>query len=209
MRETTSDGKAAEIQHVGTLIGESTSREFRLALAHESVREQDIIAVDVAFQPTSPDRPPEALRVWAKVQRIERLNPLFPAEAAHELAGSQTNPFDTVISLSREMVTAVCQVLGTESLNERGGQRLGSLRYPPQPVSNAYRPPAADIARVLIGELAEHEDRTLDIATLSTRPDIDVAIDGHAIVSRHLAILAKFVDGKSWLHAGSLSSLPH
>ena len=51
---------------------------------------------------------------------------------------------------------------------------------------------------MLIGELAEHEDRALDIATLSTRPDIDVAIDGHAIVSRHLAILAMTGAGKSW-----------
>lgn len=33
-------------QYVGTLVGESTSREFRLAVAPEAVREQDIIAVD-------------------------------------------------------------------------------------------------------------------------------------------------------------------
>ena len=31
---------------VGTLVGESTSREFRLAVTPEAVREQDIIAVD-------------------------------------------------------------------------------------------------------------------------------------------------------------------
>ena len=198
MRESTPDGNAEQVQYIGTLIGESTSREFRLALAHEAVREQDIIAVDVAFQPTTPEQPAESLRVWAKVQRIERLNPLFPSEAAHELAGSQTNPFDTVVSLSREMVTAVCQVLGAESLADHGAQRLGSLRYPPQPVSQAYRPPSAHIKRVLIGELAEHQGRALDIASLSTRPEIDVAVDGHAIVSRHLAILAMTGAGKSW-----------
>jgi len=33
-------------QYVGTLVGESTSQEFRLAVAHETIREQDIIAVD-------------------------------------------------------------------------------------------------------------------------------------------------------------------
>ena len=31
---------------VGTLVGESTSTEFRLAIKAEAVREQDLIAVD-------------------------------------------------------------------------------------------------------------------------------------------------------------------
>ena len=198
MQDISSDRTAEQLQYVGTLIGESTSRQFRLALAHEAVREQDIIAVDVAFKAASSNRRPETLRVWAKVQRIERLNPLFPTEAAHELAGSHTNPFDTVVSLSREMVTAVCQILGSETLDDTHSQRLGNLRYPPQPVSSAYRPPAAHIKRVLIGELAEHQHRALEIASLSTRPEIDIAIDGHAIVSRHLAILAMTGAGKSW-----------
>ncbi|HLT18765.1 MAG TPA: ATP-binding protein [Thermomicrobiales bacterium] len=198
MSAITPNGSTNQAQHVGTLIGESTSREFRMAVAHEAVREQDIVAVDVSFRPTSENPEPERLRVWAKIQRIERLNPLFPHEAAHELAGTGTNPFDTVVSLSREMVTAVCQVLGAEPIGGERGGRLGSLRYPPQPVSSAYRPAAADIKRVLIGDLAERQDRALDLATLSTRSDIDVAVDGHAIVSRHLAILAMTGAGKSW-----------
>ena len=33
-------------QYVGALVGESTSTGFRVALAKEAVREQDIIAVD-------------------------------------------------------------------------------------------------------------------------------------------------------------------
>ncbi len=198
MRDSRTSSDNGAIQYVGAIIGESTSREFRLAIAHEAVREQDIIAVDVAFQSTEQRPDPETLRVWAKVQCIERLNPLFPTEAGHELAGSMTNPFDTVVSLSREMVTTVCQVLGSESLTGGRAQRLSSLRYPPQPVSQAYRPPTADIKRVLIGELAENQGRSLDIATLSTRNDIDVAVDGHAIVTRHLAILAMTGAGKSW-----------
>src|SRR5262247_862330 len=104
-------------RYVGTLVGESTSREFRLAIAHETIREQDIIAVDAALRSPENDVFPEQLRVWAKVQRIERLNPLFPAEAGHELAATRTDPFDTVLSLSREMVTAVCKVLGSEPLD--------------------------------------------------------------------------------------------
>lgn len=115
--------------YVGTLVGESTSTEFRLALAAESVREQDIIGVDVELAKTDGDTDTsEMLRVWAKVKRIERINPLFPAEAGHELAATRTDPFDTVLSLSREMVSAVCQVLGTEPLDNPVRGKLGNLR---------------------------------------------------------------------------------
>jgi hypothetical protein len=185
-------------RYVGTLVGESTSREFRLAVAHETIREQDIIAVDAELRRPESNAPPEKIRVWAKVQRIERVNPLFPAEAGHELAATRTDPFDTVLSLSREMVTAVCQVLGSEPLDGTTGGRLDHLRYPPQPASSAYRPDSKDIARVVLGELAQKQKRALDIATLSNRPEVDVKVDGHAIVTRHLAILAMTGAGKSW-----------
>jgi DNA helicase HerA-like ATPase len=185
-------------RYVGTLVGESTSREFRLALAHGMVREQDIIAVDAELQPVDGTGKPERVRVWAKVQRIERLNPLFPTEAGHELAATRTNPFDTVLSLSREMVTAVCQVLGSEPLTGDAGGRLDHVRYPPQPATSAYRPESRDIARVVLGELEQRQNRALDIATLANRPEVDVKVDGHAIVTRHLAILAMTGAGKSW-----------
>src|SRR5438477_10676496 len=88
--------------YVGTLVGESTSREFRLAIAAEAAHEQDIIAVDAELGASDPAGARRRLRVWAKVQRIERLNPLFPAEAGQELAATRTDPFETVRSLSRE-----------------------------------------------------------------------------------------------------------
>jgi hypothetical protein len=185
-------------QYVGTIVGESSSREFRLAVAHETIREQDIIAVDAELRRPEGNVPPEKIRVWAKVQRIERLNPLFPAEAGHELAATRTDPFDTVLSLSREMVTAVCQVLGAEPLDGSAGGKLDHLRYPPQPATSAYRPDSKDIARVVLGELQQKQKRALDIATLSNRPEVDVKVDGHAIVTRHLAILAMTGAGKSW-----------
>lgn len=191
-------GKSSAARYVGTLVGESTSREFRLAVAHEAIREQDIIAVDATLRPTESDSAPEQIRVWAKVQRIERLNPLFPVEAGHELAATRTNPFDTVLSLSREMVTAVCQILGAEPIAGDKGGKLDHLRYPPQPATTAYRPDSKDIARVVLGELEEKQMRALDIATLSNRPEVDVKVDGHAIVTRHLAILAMTGAGKSW-----------
>ena len=186
--------------YVGTLVGDSTSGEFRLAVAHEAIREQDIIAVDAELR--SPegeeDAVPEEIRVWAKVQKIERTNPLFPQEAGHELAATRTDPLDTVLSLSREMVTAVCQILGAEPRNGDSGGKLDHLRYPPQPASSAYRPNSEDIARVVLGELQERKQRSLDIAHLSNRPEVDVKVDGHAIVTRHLAILAMTGAGKSW-----------
>jgi len=185
-------------RYVGTLVGESTSREFRLAVAHEEIREQDIIAVDAELRKPGDQLSTEHIRIWAKVQRIERLNPLFPSEAGHELAATRTNPFDTVLSLSREMVTAVCQVLGVEPLDGSGGGKLDQLRYPPQPASSAYRPDSPDIARVVLGELQENQNRALDIAYLANRPEVNVSVDGHAIVSRHLAILAMTGAGKSW-----------
>lgn len=192
-----SNAQRAE-RYVGTIVGESTSQSFRLAVAHETIREQDIIAVDAELRRPESGQQPERIRVWAKVQHIERLNPLFPSEAGHELAATRTDPFDTVLSLSREMVTAVCQVLGAEPLEGSTGGRLDHLRYPPQPASSAYRPASKDIARVVLGELRDNQNRALDIAYLSNRPEVDVQVDGHVIVTRHLAILAMTGAGKSW-----------
>lgn len=184
-------------RYVGTVVGESTSREFRLAVAHETIREQDIIAVDAQLR-SRDGGSPQPIHIWAKVQRIERLNPLFPIEAGHELAATGTNPLDTVLSLSREMVTAVCQVLGWETAGARNGGKLEHLRYPAQPATAAYRPTSDDIARIVLGDLGQKRHRALDIATLSNNDDVDVLVDGHAIVTRHLAILAMTGSGKSW-----------
>lgn len=186
-----------DIQYVGTLVGESTSQEFRLALAREALREQDIIAVDAELRRPE-DGSTEEIRVWAKVERIERINPLFPSEAGHELAETRTQPLDTILSFSREMVTAVCRVLGAEPRTGNNRGRLDHLRYPAQPASSAYRPTAQDAERVILGELSQRAERALDIATLSNRSSVSVKVDGHHVVSRHLAILAMTGAGKSW-----------
>ena len=183
---------------VGTLVGEITSKEFRLAVAHETIREQDIIAVDATLNRAEESGQLEKLRVWAKVQRIERINPLFPVEAGHELAETRTDPMETVLSLSREVVSAVCQVLGSEPLESEGSGKLDSLRYPPKPATSAYRPDSRDLERVLVGDLERNQISAMDIATLSNRANVDVKVDGHAIATRHLAILAMTGAGKSW-----------
>ena len=181
---------------VGTLVGESTSQEFRLAVTPEAIREQDIIAVDATLNEPEESEESTQIRIWAKVQKIERINPLFPTEAGHELAETQTNPIETVLSLSHEMVTAVCQVLGYEQLESEGPGKLENLRYPPKPATSAYRPDSEDLERVLVGNI--EDESALDIATLSNRSTVDVKVDGHAVVTRHLAILAMTGAGKSW-----------
>lgn len=186
----------SENLYVGTLVGESTSREFRLAVAHETIREQDIIAIDAELRPPDGDTEPEAIRIWAKVEQIERVNPLFPIEAGHELAATATDPLDTVLSLSREMVTALCTVLGYEPRNSRDQGKLRQLRYPGRPASRAYRPTPDEIQRIVLGEM--QGKRALDIACLANRPEVNVFVDGHHVVTRHLAVLAMTGAGKSW-----------
>lgn len=193
MSETANQSNG-QVNFVGTIVGESTTQEFRMAIHAGSVEEQDIVAVD-ADMSTSEGSEPRLVRVWAKVRKIERLNPLFPAEAGHELAETRTDPLDTVLSFSREMVTAVCQIIGHEPQGTKGG-KLDNLRYPPKPASTVYHPNTDDLKRIVLGDLKE--SRGLDLATLSNRGDIDVKIDGHAVVYRHLAILAMTGAGKSW-----------
>lgn len=92
------------------------------------------------------------------------------------------------------MVTAVCQVLGSEPLEGAGG-RLDHVRYPAQPATQAYRPGTEDLKRVVLGDLKTGS--ALHLGHLSNRPGVDVHVDGHAIVTRHLAILAMTGAGKS------------
>ena len=57
---TETNGRRQETtRYVGTLVGESTSREFRLAVAHEAIREQDIIAVDARLRRPGSEGPTE------------------------------------------------------------------------------------------------------------------------------------------------------
>ena len=91
--------------------------------------------------------------------------------------------------------------LGNEEsgeLENKKSSKLESLRYPPKPATSAYAPGSKDLKRVLVGNLAQDQTRALDIATLSNRSKVDVKVDGHAIVTRHLAILAMTGAGKSW-----------
>ena len=185
---------------VGTIVGESTTREFRMAVRPYATLEQDIVEVratlaDASKERAEVDHNAQPVRVWAKVQRIERLNPLFPREAAQEIADAGIVASNTVLSLSREMVTAVCQVIGYQPEGSEDA-KLKSLRYPARPTAEVCLPQPEDLNRILLGGLDTKDARALHLATLSNR-DIPVHVDGHYLVSRHLAVLGMTGAGKS------------
>lgn len=172
-----------EERPVGTVVGVSSTMEFQMQVKPDSVRTQDLVALD-----TWEDG--ERFRVWAKVGSIERLNPLFPREAAQELAFQGRDPVDSVISMSREMITAKCKVIGVQ----RDG-RLEPPKYPVQPAGQVYVPPADEIEAFLVGDTKEH--RRLFLGKERGNRDVSVYVDGHAVVSRHLAVLASTGAGKT------------
>ena len=176
MRET-------ELKPVGTVVGVSSTTEFQMQVRPDAVRAQDLVAVDTVEEG-------QTFRVWAKVGLIERLNPLFPREAAQELAFQGRDPVDSVVSMSREMITATCKVVGVQ----RNG-RLEPPKYPVQPAGRVYVPPADEIEAFLVGDTPVH--RRLYLGKERGNPDVDVFVDGHMVVSRHVAVLASTGAGKT------------
>lgn len=168
---------------VGTVVGVSSTSEFQMQVRPDAVRAQDLVAVDTV-------EGGQTYRVWAKVGTIERLNPLFPREAAQELAFQGRDPVDSVVSMSREMITATCSVVGVQ----RDG-RLEPPKYPVQPAGRVYIPPAEEIESFLVGDTPEH--RRLYLGTERGNKDVRVFVDGHMVVSRHLAVLASTGAGKT------------
>lgn len=184
---------------VGTVVGESTTQEFRFSVTPDQVHVQDLVAMDA--QILDVDGQIKDIRIWGKIGSIERINPLFPLESGQELADLQINPFDTVVSMSREMITAVCQILGYEykdAVDQKGV--LKKLRYPPRPASAVYRPRKEDLQHIVMGNLQDEsrKHRRIDLGYLASRQDVDLFVDGHPIVARHIAILAMTGAGKSW-----------
>ncbi len=173
------DARAA----VGTVVGVSSTNEFQMQVKPDAVRTQDLVAVDTYENG-------ESFRVWAKVGSIERLNPLFPREAAQELAFQGRDPMDSVVSMSREMITATCTVVGVQ----RDG-RLEPPKYPVQPAGQVYVPPASEIEAFLVGDTPEH--RRLYLGKERGNKDVNVYVDAHMVVSRHVAVLASTGAGKT------------
>lgn len=174
---------AKEAIAVGTVVGVSSTSEFQMQVRPDAVRVQDLVAVDTIEDGAT-------LRVWAKIASIERLNPLFPREAAQELAFQGRDAMDSVISMSREMITASCVVIGVQ----RDG-RLEPPKYPVQPAGRVYVPAADEIESFIAGEIPEH--RKLYLGKMRGNAEVDVFVDGHMVVSRHVAVLASTGAGKT------------
>ena len=177
-----------ELEICGTIVGISTPNEFLIAMTPASIQVQDLIAVDTDVKVGNQT---QKKRVWAKVMSIERLNPLFPRESAQEIAYEQIQAIDTIASISRDMITARCKILGID----KGDGSFDILGYPIKPTSPVYRPKIIDVQKIILGQLKE--GRSVKIGHLKTRDEINVALDGHFIVSRHLAILAMTGAGKT------------
>jgi DNA helicase HerA-like ATPase len=189
--ERTSEQGKGGWRPVGTVVGNAGTSEFTFILERFRGTVGDIIAVPLEVPTPAGGR--RNIMVWARITDINRFNPFFPYEAAHELANEGMDLLDTVLSNSRDQLEAQALILGcTES---RDFTKLSPLNYPVQPASRVYHPPSEAVGQLLIGERANEVD--LEIGTLLARPDVTVGISARRLVSRHLAILAMTGGGKT------------
>jgi hypothetical protein len=170
---------------IGSIIGLSTPYEFTFAVKPGGVHLHDFVAIDVQESSAEPVK-----RCWAKVIKLERFNPLLPREAGHEIASMGIEAVETIVSLSREFVTAQGQILG---IDEEGN--VSPLTYPVKHASSVYIPQDDEVQRLLIGNVEDH--RRIKVGNLRGR-NIEAVLDAHYLVSRHLAIFAMTGAGKSW-----------
>jgi DNA helicase HerA-like ATPase len=134
------------------------------------------------------------VKVWGRIQSIDRFNPFFPHEAAQELAEEAVSFLDTVLSNTRDQLQAEVLILGA-SEDAAGSPSLSPLTYPVQPAADVLYPPAAEIRTLLTG--AMKKGPPIHIGTLIARRDVDVSLAADRVVSRHLAILAMTGGGKT------------
>lgn len=176
-------------KHVGTVVGNTSPQEFTFFLRRFEVRLGDIVTVDMLIP--GEDRPSQ-VTVWARVVELERSNPFLPLEAGLELADEGLEIIDTVLSTSRDQVTARALVLGyTMHAND---STVRPLNYPVSPGAEVRLPAAAAVQSLLTGD--DHGVR-LRLGTLLGRRDVEVSLRANAVVARHMAILAMTGGGKT------------
>lgn len=179
---------------IGTVVGNASTDRFTFILRSLRGKLGDIVACRLEV-PTG--RSDEKIRVvvWARILRIDRFNPFFPAEAAQELVEEGTRFLDTVLSNSRDHLEAEALILGTTKADARGKLELSPLTYPVKPSEEVLYPPTNVVQSLLTGE--DIRSRPIRIGTLIGRPDVKVELSAKHIVSRHLAILAMTGGGKT------------
>lgn len=181
---------------VGTVVGNTSSQEYRFFLRSFAAKLGDLVYVetDVPKQTTSDvtSKQKEKVFVWGRIVELSRFNPFLPSEAGQELADEGLKLMDTVLSLSRDHVEGKVLVLGMTDATEY--TRMRPLNYPVNPGASVFLPPSETVKTILTGD--EQVPR-LKLGALIGRPNIDVEIKANAVVARHMAILAMTGGGKT------------
>ncbi len=176
-------------KHIGTVVGNTSPREFGFFLRRFEAKLGDLITVDMEI-PTDDGK--SLVTVWGRVVGLERSNPFLPFEAGLELADEGLDIIDTVLSTSRDQVEAKALVLGYTPPGDL--KNLMPLSYPVKPGAEVHLPPAGAVQSLLIGD--EKVNR-LRLGTLIGRRDVEVSLKTNAVVARHMAILAMTGGGKT------------
>ena len=177
--------------HIGTVVGNTSSSEYKFVLRALSAKLGDLVTVSMTV-PTGKHEHTQKVIVWGRIVSLARFNPFLPVEAGQELADHGVELLDTVLSHSRDQIEATVLVLGCAP--EGNVRDLRPLNYPVSPGAEVTLPPGEAVKAVLTGDENVHR---LRIGTLIGRPDIDVRIKTNAIVARHIAVLAMTGGGKT------------
>lgn len=177
---------------VGTVVGNAGTTEFTFILRQFQARVGDIVALQMEI-PADGYSARSKIYVWARITGIDRFNPFFPYEAAHELSDEGISLESTILSNTRDQLQAEALILGATTSEDLSA--LFPLTYPVKPASEVFHPPADAIRRLLIG--GREAERNIRIGTLIARDDVEVTLSAPRLVSRHLAVLAMTGGGKT------------
>jgi len=177
---------------VGTVIGDTSTREFLFQVKRGRTRMGDIVTVKTGTG--TAEGPQAGGLIWARVVGLSRQNPFLPKEAALELAEEELRLTDTVLSVTRDQVIAEALVLGLTRRDNDAGL-LEPLAYPVPPGAQVHQPAKKSVEAVLIGK--EQDEQRIRLGALLGRSEIEAKVKANAILARHLAILAMTGGGKT------------
>lgn len=178
---------------IGTVVGNTSTDEFTFILTNMKAKLGDIVATETNIP--GDDGEEFTATVWGRIINIDRFNPFFPAEAAQELANSNIDALDTVLSGSRDHLEARVLILGRSGSIESEQLSLDPLSYPVKPSAKVLYPPSTAIKNLL--NASSHGEAKLHLGTIIGRSDVEVDLTAKQVVSRHMAILAMTGGGKT------------
>lgn len=178
---------------VGTVVGNTSTYEFTFILKRFKSRVGDIVCVPMAIPDETYSHTNDVI-IWGRIIGIERHNPFFPYESGQELTDADLQAYETVLSTSRDLLQASVIVLGYTAAGDQGYD-LFPLTYPIQPAATVRSPSSDAVILFLQGQ--QKEKTAISIGHLISRQDVDVSLDGDALVARHMAILSMTGGGKT------------